>query len=73
MFWLWFDVGIKRYTTGDKVYPEHKQLWFDVGIKRYTTRVSLYIYADRLWFDVGIKRYTTAQRMVANDASCGLM
>ena len=34
---LWFDVGIKRYTTS----LAHKQavylLWFDVGIKRYTT------------------------------------
>ena len=35
--WLWFDVGIKRYTTskGDK--QEGIRLWFDVGIKRYTT------------------------------------
>ena len=34
---LWFDVGIKRYTTA-KVYAQfHNMLWFDVGIKRYTT------------------------------------
>ena len=34
---LWFDVGIKRYTTfsvGDTMVIK---LWFDVGIKRYTT------------------------------------
>ncbi len=37
MKWLWFDVGIKRYTT-DRHFTEHKiRLWFDVGIKRYTT------------------------------------
>ena len=34
---LWFDVGIKRYTTVPPVYEEVQQLWFDVGIKRYTT------------------------------------
>ena len=34
---LWFDVGIKRYTTYSFfVYPR-LLLWFDVGIKRYTT------------------------------------
>ena len=34
---LWFDVGIKRYTTlaGGAKYVS--KLWFDVGIKRYTT------------------------------------
>ena len=35
---LWFDVGIKRYTTTDKMFITIKRLWFDVGIKRYTTR-----------------------------------
>ena len=32
---LWFDVGIKRYTTrwGDKYWCY--ELWFDVGIKRF--------------------------------------
>ena len=35
--WLWFDVGIKRYTTKDKDAGEAFELWFDVGIKRYTT------------------------------------
>ena len=34
---LWFDVGIKRYTTDDNFYYFLFQLWFDVGIKRYTT------------------------------------
>ena len=34
---LWFDVGIKRYTTSRGVTPALGELWFDVGIKRYTT------------------------------------
>ena len=36
---LWFDVGIKRYTTL-RVRPLIlRALWFDVGIKRYTTKL----------------------------------
>ncbi len=35
---LWFDVGIKRYTTRSIDKEEQSKLWFDVGIKRYTTR-----------------------------------
>ena len=35
---LWFDVGIKRYTTLVDKYLADGELWFDVGIKRYTTR-----------------------------------
>ena len=34
---LWFDVGIKRYTTREWTIPTAPRLWFDVGIKRYTT------------------------------------
>ena len=34
---LWFDVGIKRYTTYLPAIDFLCQLWFDVGIKRYTT------------------------------------
>ena len=34
---LWFDVGIKRYTTERKKWAHSAGLWFDVGIKRYTT------------------------------------
>ena len=34
---LWFDVGIKRYTTKRLVFFIGIELWFDVGIKRYTT------------------------------------
>ena len=34
---LWFDVGIKRYTTYEGSKAVDAQLWFDVGIKRYTT------------------------------------
>ena len=34
---LWFDVGIKRYTTNLLIKQVKIQLWFDVGIKRYTT------------------------------------
>ena len=36
-YWLWFDVGIKRYTTYAKGECKDSRLWFDVGIKRYTT------------------------------------
>ena len=35
---LWFDVGIKRYTTGKFREKRAVWLWFDVGIKRYTTQ-----------------------------------
>ena len=34
---LWFDVGIKRYTTNLYKIITNCKLWFDVGIKRYTT------------------------------------
>ena len=34
---LWFDVGIKRYTTVSLIFAHDARLWFDVGIKRYTT------------------------------------
>ena len=34
---LWFDVGIKRYTTQSGNTYAYYELWFDVGIKRYTT------------------------------------
>ena len=34
---LWFDVGIKRYTTMYTATLNKLELWFDVGIKRYTT------------------------------------
>ena len=35
---LWFDVGIKRYTTSIGSVRSEPSLWFDVGIKRYTTK-----------------------------------
>ena len=37
---LWFDVGIKRYTTSTDTIVVRPLLWFDVGIKRYTTRAT---------------------------------
>ena len=37
---LWFDVGIKRYTTSSEELLDIQKLWFDVGIKRYTTKVN---------------------------------
>ena len=37
---LWFDVGIKRYTTKMLKTQRFCSLWFDVGIKRYTTLKS---------------------------------
>ena len=39
---LWFDVGIKRYTTISAQKCVNYQLWFDVGIKRYTTGTYLF-------------------------------
>ena len=39
---LWFDVGIKRYTTATANSSIRIALWFDVGIKRYTTCISSY-------------------------------
>ena len=44
---LWFDVGIKRYTTPSSRKPSLLLLWFDVGIKRYTT------YDNIIWFANG--------------------
>ena len=35
--WLWFGVGIKRYTTRDHLPLSTTSLWFGVGIKRYIT------------------------------------
>ena len=70
---LWFDVGIKRYTTFRRLVAFCLELWFDVGIKRYTT-VSFKEYSSRkLWFDVGIKRYTTGVAAHGEVCSCGLM
>ena len=43
---LWFDVGIKRYTTMSKAQVEGVMLWFDVGIKRYTTFFIMFIFFD---------------------------
>ena len=60
---LWFDVGIKRYTTKGVTTPSGYELWFDVGIKRYTTPTEAIKRLKELWFDVGIKRYTT-DRMI---------
>ena len=37
---LWFDVGIKRYTTYYSYLCTVNMLWFDVGIKRYTTSIA---------------------------------
>ena len=38
---LWFDVGIKRYTTLIEHITDIVGLWFDVGIKRYATYFSV--------------------------------
>ena len=70
---LWFDVGIKRYTTCNNEIADLEALWFDVGIKRYTTIAILFTYFVQLWFDVGIKRYTTHGQAGHRQRSCGLM
>ena len=54
---LWFDVGIKRYTTLTKQPLQRWKLWFDVGIKGYTTSSATSPTTNGLWFDVGFKRY----------------
>ena len=58
---LWFDVGIKRYTTVTVSLDVLLLLWFDVGIKRYTTQDNTTQTFFQLWFDVGIKRYKTGE------------
>ena len=70
---LWFDVGIKRYTTFCSISSPIFMLWFDVGIKRYTTFIALQSELKELWFDVGIKRYTTGNKLREDAQSCGLM
>ena len=70
---LWFDVGIKRYTTAMLSRIILTWLWFDVGIKRYTTLYLKRKFGAELWFDVGIKRYTTLTRLSNMVSSCGLM
>ena len=72
-FKLWFDVGIKRYTTLSEIKKALGWLWFDVGIKRYTTRPLDYTDNHKLWFDVGIKRYTTYIFVASSVTGCGLM
>ena len=70
---LWFDVGVKRYTTCSVGISDICQLWFDVGVKRYTTPHLPFRLADGLWFDVGVKRYTTRLDEGSNRRGCGLM
>ena len=70
---MWFDVGIKRYTTHLRAVDEPFWLWFDVGIKRYTTPLSERVSEVELWFDVGIKRYTTVFAFMNDVKCCGLM
>ena len=73
VYQLWFDVGIKRYTTHQKKQQVLTKLWFDVGIKRYTTSCAGSCADKELWFDVGIKRYTTRNKLLRSYYSCGLM
>ena len=70
---LWFDVGIKRYTTQPLSCSICMLLWFDVGIKRYTTIIPNRAAKVTLWFDVGIKRYTTNMFYDIVFLRCGLM
>ena len=70
---MWFDVGIKRYTTGNYIATNQMRLWFDVGIKRYTTSGLSVLERNALWFDVGIKRYTTLAEYGEITRGCGLM
>ncbi len=36
---LWFDVKLKRYSTGYLQETKFNKLWFDVKLKRYSTRI----------------------------------
>ena len=71
--WLWFDVGIVRYTTPSVFEASPKGLWFDVGIVRYTTCFHATVLMLGLWFDVGIVRYTTCIAIMQGCMGCGLM
>ena len=44
---LWFDVGVKRYTTTPWQSLCWQMLWFDVGVKRYTTQIKRKVYRQR--------------------------
>ena len=70
---LWFDVGIKRYTTLCTQIKETKTLWFDVGIKRYTTSF-IYLYdgtgCGLMWESKDIQHRRTEN---CNRQRCGLM
>ena len=70
---MWFDVGLKRYTTALEPVREPSPLWFDVGLKRYTTTQPHTQGFVWLWFDVGLKRYTTFPIRLFRFISCGLM
>ena len=70
---LWFDVGVKRYTTVSTLKKLERELWFDVGVKRYTTPGNPHYISYLLWFDVGVKRYTTYFNKYMASTSCGLM
>ena len=70
---MWFDVGVKRYTTNEGSERSEVELWFDVGVKRYTTREQELGIPNQLWFDVGVKRYTTLPILSTTGGSCGLM
>ena len=55
---LWFDVGIKRYTTIKKI----TIMLISCGLMQESKDIQLaFIFKIflLLWFDVGIKRYTT--------------
>ena len=70
---LWFDVGIKRYTTQMRTITLCKRLWFDVGIKRYTTKSKQTISG----FGCGLMQESKDIQLCVNQStltlSCGLM
>ena len=70
---MWFDVGVKRYTTLGAKEEKDIELWFDVGVKRYTTQFHKGTIESMLWFDVGVKRYTTHLMIMLCGLGCGLM
>ena len=70
---LWFDVGIKRYTTDNSFGQFLEQLWFDVGIKRYTTSNMLVCLSVCCGLMQESKDIQRSDDVPYSPISCGLM
>ena len=70
---LWFDVGIKRYTTASSAAALNIELWFDVGIKRYTTSGDSNLCMNRCGLMQESKDIQLGYERLRNRHGCGLM